>query len=72
MRFKVDCTQTPRRFDLLVPDKDDTENIVPGIFETAGDELRVCLDIGGQGRPPTLESKSGSGYRLLILKRLSS
>jgi RNA polymerase sigma factor (sigma-70 family) len=69
-RFKIDSTKKPKHFDLTVLANEKEEKTVQGIFEIKGDELRICLEVGGKGRPTAFERTEGSPNRLIVLKRL--
>jgi RNA polymerase sigma factor (sigma-70 family) len=72
-RFQIDSTKTPKHFDLTVsvPKGDEmVEKLVRGIFDIKGNQLRICLGMGDNGRPTAFESTEGSSNRLLILRRV--
>jgi uncharacterized protein (TIGR03067 family) len=66
--FKLNPTPSPKEIDLILPDF----STMRGIYEIDGDRLRICFS-GPSGKAamtrPTGFSVSGSGARLVVLKR---
>jgi uncharacterized protein (TIGR03067 family) len=63
----LDAAKEPKHID-LIPDNDKGKK-VQAIYSLKGDELKLCLAAPGRDRPTKFESKPGSRYRLVILKR---
>ena len=58
--MKIDAAKNPKQIDV---DK------WPGIYELKGDDLKVCLDLGGKTRPTDFKTSSGDQFLLLVMKR---
>jgi len=67
--FKLDQTTTPRLIDIKITDGEQKDTLVEGIYELKGDELKICVRIGGKERPTKFESPEGSNLVLVVLKR---
>ena len=64
--FKLDSTKKPAHIDLTSAEKDG--KTVKGIYELAGDSLKICIVKGGLGdRPASFDPKMD--YRSMELKR---
>jgi uncharacterized protein (TIGR03067 family) len=68
--FKIDSSKMPKQIDWTVNQKGVEKKVLQGIFEIKGDDLTICFDTQGKGRPTTFTSKEGSGYRLVKSKRI--
>jgi uncharacterized protein (TIGR03067 family) len=66
--FKLDPEK--KAIDATVKRPDGKEEKSAGIYELKGDELRLFLAPGGEGRPTRFESKAGSRAALLTCKRV--
>jgi uncharacterized protein (TIGR03067 family) len=59
--IKVDASKKPMTIDLLIAEGDDAGKIQLGIFEVAGDQIRVSLDLpNAKQRPADFNSKDGA------------
>ena len=70
--FKLDAKKKPKTIDLVPIKKDGTkEDMVPGIYEIDGDDLKMCWAKGGKeaDRPTEFATKKDSRNVLFILKR---
>jgi uncharacterized protein (TIGR03067 family) len=66
----LDPSKTPSRvntWDLNGPYEDQT---VPGIYEVAGDTLKLCFSRPGSERPARFTTKEGSGTLYCVYKRM--
>lgn len=68
--IKLDATLAPKTMDVRVVRKGQKTEELKAIYELAGDTLKICVDVGGKGRPTAFESKADSGHRLVTLKRV--
>src|SRR5262245_35189017 len=70
--FRLDPGSTPRALD-LIPAPEENEPPAPGIYELAGDTLRLCWDKGRRkaatGRPKEFATSRDSDLILMVLKR---
>lgn len=62
--IKLDEAQNPKHIDLEVNGR-----TLPGIYELAGDTLKIGYRLEGDQRPTQLESKPDSGIVLVVHKR---
>jgi len=72
--FKLDAAQTPKRIDMTIeegPSDDLKGKSLVGIYELKGDELKWCFvpPNGGDERPTSFASQSGTSQILATLKR---
>src|SRR5262245_23708003 len=65
--FKLDETKSPKSLDIGDPAK--KGDLLPGIYELNGDELKICFAKGSETRPTAFESKPGSRITFLTLRR---
>jgi len=68
-KMKIDLSKTPKTLDLIFTDGPDTGRTSLGIYDLAGDSLRICLSLAGNTRPTEFASKPGSGFAFETLKR---
>ena len=68
-KIKVDISKTPKTLDLIFTDGPEKGRTSFGIFDLAGDDLKICLSLAGSTRPTEFASKAGSGFAFEILKR---
>lgn len=62
----------PRQIDLIVLEGRNKGGDCLGIYERNGDELKVCMDFhpGRNKRPEKFEAPGGSGWHLMVFKRV--
>jgi uncharacterized protein (TIGR03067 family) len=70
--FNIDVEKDPHAIDFEFVSGPEAGNWNYGIFELAGDSLKICLDMGGQNRPPAFRTTPGSHCALEILRRASA
>ena len=69
--FTIDPTRRPKAIDFTQATEGPTRGrTVPGIYEVAGDRLRVCRTTGGPVRSTAFPSRAGRGQVLLVLERV--
>ena len=66
----IDAARTPRTLDMEFVSGPRKGDVVRGIYEIKGDELRICTAETGKDRPADLASTKGSGSMLMFLKRV--
>ena len=66
--YKVDSMASPKHLDCTVPQGN---QLILGIYEVKGDELKVCLRhaSSSEGRPNQFTTKPGSELYLMVFKR---
>ncbi len=82
LRFRLEETTNPRLMDVVEGEAndlfdtaewdkrfEDADQRLEGIYSLAGDTLTICLSRNKGDRPTTFESKQGSDYILVVLKR---
>jgi uncharacterized protein (TIGR03067 family) len=67
--FKMEATTTPRTIDITVGEGDRKGNVIEGIYEIDGDNLKICAKMVGKERPADFTTKPGSDMVSLVLKR---
>ncbi|MCI0463433.1 MAG: TIGR03067 domain-containing protein [Gemmataceae bacterium] len=67
--FTLDPLKRPRRIDTRVTQGENKVVQTQGIYEFAGDTLKIAWREGTDLRPMAFLSKLGSGVRLITLKR---
>jgi uncharacterized protein (TIGR03067 family) len=70
--YRLNPTAVPPTIDLVVTRGGSRGQIMLGIYEIAGDRLRVCYALPGRERPRDFTPKAGSGHTLQEMKRPSS
>jgi uncharacterized protein (TIGR03067 family) len=70
--FTIDVEATPARIDIDFVEGPEAGNRAEGIYELAGDELRLCLGLVGAARPTAFATSPGSGHALERLRRVSA
>ena len=69
LTMKIDTSTTPKCVDLKVEAGSLKGDILEGVYEWKGDELKFCLYFGKGNRPLEFETKAGSNRVLFVLKR---
>lgn len=69
LTIKLDLTTTPKCIDLKVEEGSLKDQVLEGIYERKGDELKLCLYFGKGNRPLEFETKPGTDRVLFVLKR---
>ena len=59
----------PKWMDSKSSNDADKGVVMPGIYEIAGDDHRVCFSLPGKDRPKEFASKANSGIILQVWKR---
>jgi uncharacterized protein (TIGR03067 family) len=67
--FTLDPTTNPKRIDMTCRHVDPPNNIIRGIYDVAGDDLKLCISAPGHERPTAFVTKPNSWATLFILKR---
>lgn len=62
----VDASKSPKTIDITPESGEQKGKTIPGIYEVAGDSLKVC---SGKERPTDLTAAAGSGRFLRVYKR---
>jgi uncharacterized protein (TIGR03067 family) len=60
----------PKLVDAVVKKGEHEDNTMLGIYELAGDQLRVCFDPEGESRPRKFAAKTGGSLVLATYKRI--
>jgi uncharacterized protein (TIGR03067 family) len=66
---KLDPSQTPPHFDVIITQGPAKNRKLPCIYELGADTYKLCGPYGDAARPTTFASKPGSGLVLQVLKR---
>ena len=69
LSIKIDASTTPTCIDLKVEAGSLKGDVLEGVYERKGEELKICLYLGKGNRPLEFETKAGSNRVLFILKR---
>lgn len=70
--FNIDVEKQPHGIDIEFVEGPEAGNTNYGIFALSDeDELTICLDMTGNGRPGKFKTSSGSGHALERLRRAS-
>jgi RNA polymerase sigma factor (sigma-70 family) len=70
--LRVDPGKKPKAIDLTVGEGPDKGETYHGIYETSGDELRICSVPPGEARPTKFASRQGSGRSLSTFRRVKT
>jgi uncharacterized protein (TIGR03067 family) len=70
--FNIDVEKDSHAIDIEFVSGPESGNWNYGIFELAGDRLKICLDMGGHNRPTAFRTTPGSHCALEILRRASA
>jgi uncharacterized protein (TIGR03067 family) len=70
VQFKVNAARNPKEIDV----KDSREGFLDlwGIYALEGNKLTICVCVTSMARPTELTSKKGSGWSLVVLKRVET
>ena len=66
---KLDPSKKPRELDITGTEGPNKGRTIRAIYERDGDTLRICYDLGGQGRPSELRTTPGTRLFLVEYKR---
>ena len=69
LTMKIDTATTPKCIDLKVEAASLKGDVLEGVYEWKGDELKLCLYLGKGNRPLEFETKAGSNRVLFVFKR---
>ena len=70
--FTIDAEACPPHIDIEFVDGPEAGNRCEGVYELAGDDLRMCLGLTGAPRPKGFVTSPGSGHALEHLRRASA
>jgi uncharacterized protein (TIGR03067 family) len=71
--FVLDAGKTPKEMDLTMTTGSEKGKVMKFIYKLEDDTLTICVPAKvGMDRPTEFSSKSGSGQRLIVLKRQKS
>jgi uncharacterized protein (TIGR03067 family) len=68
--FKFDLTKGPKHLDITFTEGPEKGKTISAIYELKGDTYKVCLNLGGKGRPTEFSAKAGSGRAYEVLERV--
>lgn len=68
--YTADSTTSPMEIEMVGSGGDFEGQAALGIYELAGETLRICYSMPGFGRPREFASAPGSGAFLIILRRV--
>jgi uncharacterized protein (TIGR03067 family) len=66
---QLDPTKKPAAVDAKITEGEQKGATMLGIYELAGDTIKVCFDPMGKKRPTEFKAAAGSGHFLATLKR---
>ena len=69
LTIKIDGSTTPKCIDLKVQAGSLKDDVLEGVYECKGDELKLCLYVGKGNRPLEFKAEGGSDRVLFVLKR---
>jgi uncharacterized protein (TIGR03067 family) len=70
--LKLDPAKTPKTANAMVVDGKQKGDIMQGIYAVDGDTVTICIDTQGQQRPKEFKTTAGSGFMLLVCKRVQA
>jgi len=70
--FSIDADESPAQITIEFISGPEAGNTCKGIYELAGDSLRLCLCVQGDTRPTAFATKPGSGHAYERLRRVSA
>jgi uncharacterized protein (TIGR03067 family) len=68
--LKLDPTKSPKTANAIILQGDHKGDIMLGIYELQGDNLKICFDKEGQERPKEFKTAPKCGQMLIVLKRV--
>jgi RNA polymerase sigma factor (sigma-70 family) len=68
-KVKIDPSQSPRHFDLTIPEGESKGKTMEGIYKLADGRLTVCLRDPEKGRPTEFTAEKGSNQGLITLEK---
>jgi uncharacterized protein (TIGR03067 family) len=68
--LKLDASKTPKTVNAMVMEGKQKGDILQGIYALDGDVLKICFDMQGNQRPKEFKTTAGSGFRLMVCKRI--
>ena len=66
---KLDVSAKPKAMDITGTEGPNKGKLIPAIYETNGDTLRVCYDLSGKSRPKAFKTETGTQLFLVIYQR---
>ena len=69
LTIKIDVSTTPRCIDLKVQAGSLKDDVLEGVYQCKGDELKICFYVGKGNRPLEFKAEGGSDRVLFVLKR---
>ena len=60
----------PKHYDMTIPEGPQKGTIQRGIYELKDGTWKYCQDKGGKGRPTEFSGKAGSGWVLVVMKKV--
>jgi uncharacterized protein (TIGR03067 family) len=69
LTIKIDGSTMPKCIDLKVQAGSLKGDVLEGVYECKGDELKLCLYVGKGNRPLEFKAEGGSDRVLFVLKR---
>ncbi len=68
--LKLDPSKSPKTANAVIVQGEGKGDIMLGIYELQGDELKLCFDKDGQERPKEFKTAPKTGQMLIVLKRI--
>jgi uncharacterized protein (TIGR03067 family) len=69
LTIKIDGSTIPKCIDLKVQAGSLKDDVLEGVYECKGDEIKLCLYVGKGNRPLEFKAEGGSDRVLFVLKR---
>ena len=70
--IKLDAGKSPKHIDAIAADGPTKDKVMPGIYQIAGDTMKVCFGEPSKERPTAFSTKEKTAQMLLSYKRVKN